>query len=74
MKKKSYIVPMTWMIAAQPATILAGSSTQSNAVLIEDSNSQTGDKNKLTITTGTTDGSGWELEAKDNSSWDAWEE
>lgn len=74
MKKKSYIAPMTWMVTMQPVTILAGTNIESNAAIIEDANSQTGDKNKLTIITGTADGSGWELEAKDNGSWDAWEE
>lgn len=74
MKKKSYIAPMTWMVTMQPVTILAGTNTQNNVVVIEDSNSQKGDKDKLTITTGITIPSGWELESKDNSSWDAWDE
>ena len=74
MKKKSYIAPMTWMVTMQPVTILAGTNIQSNAAIIEDTSSQQKDKKQLTVTTGTADGSGWELEAKDNGSWDAWEE
>lgn len=72
-EKKVYIEPKTWVVAAQAAALLAGSNEPgpTNAIVINDTNSQTSEKDKLELATG---GSGWTLESKGHSAWDAWDE
>ena len=72
-EKKVYIEPKTCVVAAQAAALLAGSKEPKtpNAIVITDTNSQTTDKNKLGLASG---GSGWTLESKGHSAWDAWDE
>lgn len=66
-EKKVYIEPKTCVVAAQAAALLAGS----NTIVITDTNSQTTKKDQLGLASG---GSGWTLESKGHSAWDAWDE
>lgn len=73
-EKKVYIEPKTCVVAAQAAALLAGSNepeTTKKAIVITDTKSQTTKKDQLGLASG---GSGWTLESKGHSAWDAWDE
>ena len=73
-QKKNYVYPMTTVVAAYAATLMANSGSGNNVVNIYDTESQDDDQKKLSYGTANK-GSDLTLESKGNgNAWDTWDE
>lgn len=73
-QKKNYVYPMTTVVAAFAATLMAGSGGNNNIANVYDTESQ-GDDTKILGLGTANKNSGLTLESKGNSNaWDTWDE